>query len=161
MAMDSSASRMEKYLDGCQELISSHTPSTRLKGLTQLEWYLTQICPRKKEDYNNTDYRHFYKLQQGFEYNVAVWVLDALADLEGDEDIEAKCVLTCLTLTQGAVLVHADSQKLFGRPRNMALLLALLDRWQRTDVQILVLHTLICVMVDRWDNLRVGFKMRS
>ncbi len=62
-------------------------------------------------------YREFFKLQEGFEWNVALRLVGALDRLMGranDSDNDG-CILMCLDLIQGTMLLHPPSRKLFGR----------------------------------------------
>jgi len=65
-------------------------------------------------------FREFFKLQDGFEWNVATRLVAALERLLGKND-EANDVLiaTTLELTQGILLLHPPSRRLFSKEVHM------------------------------------------
>lgn len=62
-------------------------------------------------------YREFFKLQEGFEWNVALRLVNSLDRLmgkanDGQNDL---LILACLDLIQGVLLLHPPSRTLFSR----------------------------------------------
>jgi hypothetical protein len=62
-------------------------------------------------------FREFFKLQEGFEWNVALRLIGCLDRLlgkanDGQNDLQ---ILACLDLIQGALLLHPPSRALFSR----------------------------------------------
>ena len=66
-------------------------------------------------------FREFFKLQEGFEWNVGmrlVGTLDRLMAKGGDGQNDL-LILSALDLTQGVLLLHPPSKALFSREQNM------------------------------------------
>lgn len=66
-------------------------------------------------------FREFFKLQEGFEWNVALRLIGTLDRLmakgsDGQNDI---LILSALDLIQGLLLLHPPSKALFAREQNM------------------------------------------
>jgi hypothetical protein len=76
--------------------------------------------PRHKELSEITDdpaFREFFKLQEGFEWNVAMRLVNCLDRLLGKSNDGANdlLILACLDLIQGILLLHPPSRSLFSR----------------------------------------------
>lgn len=66
-------------------------------------------------------FREFFKLQEGFEWNVSLRLIGTLDRLlakgaDGQNDL---LILSALDLTQGLLLLHPPSKSLFSREQNM------------------------------------------
>lgn len=137
---------MEALLSLAFDNLSSYDGLKIKKGLKQVEGLLAQIClsspagasksPRKPSSSPTKDgdsppsphkalsglsddpaFREFFKLQQGFEWNVAQRLLTTLDRLvarggDGQNDL---LILNALDLIQGVLLLHPPSKALFSR----------------------------------------------
>jgi hypothetical protein len=129
---------MEALLSLAFDNLSSYDGLKIKKGLKQVEGLLAQIClssPATKttkrsqtaEDSSTTKtlselsidpaFREFFKLQEGFEWNVAQRLLTTLDRLvarggDGQNDL---LILNALDLIQGILLLHPPSKALFSR----------------------------------------------
>lgn len=93
------------------------------KRRSVIEPSTTKPPPAKKplsELKDDAAFREFFKLQDGFEWNVATRLVAALDKLLGRND-EANDLLiaTTLELTQGILLLHPPSRRLFSKEANM------------------------------------------
>jgi hypothetical protein len=134
---------MEALLSLSFDNLSSYDQNKIRKGLRQVEGLLAQIClsssspktasekrrsvidpgteppPRKVLNELGSDpaFREFFKLQDGFEWNVAMRLVNCLDRLLGkshDEQNDLLIVKT-LDLIQGILLLHPPSRSLFSR----------------------------------------------
>jgi len=139
---------MEALLSLAFDNISSYDQSKIRKGLRQVEGLLAQLClssntpktnsekrrstidpgkeppPRKELSELGSDpaFREFFKLQDGFEWNVAtrlVGTLDRLMGKSDDIDTRDILIIKTLDLIQGMLLLHPPSRVLFSREANM------------------------------------------
>ncbi|KAI0015658.1 putative cell division control protein [Xylariomycetidae sp. FL0641] len=98
----------------------------------------------------------FFKLQEGFEWNVALRLVSTLDRLvargaDGSNDL---MILSALDLTQGLMLLHPPSKTLFSRETYMNLLLDLLEPDFCPAVQSATLLTLVTALIDTPANTR-------
>jgi hypothetical protein len=138
---------MEALLSLSFDNLSSYDQSKIRKGLRQVEGLLAQIClsasspksaaekrrsvidpgreppPRKplNELVNDPAFREFFKLQEGFEWNVALRLVNCLDRLlgktnDGQNDL---LIIQTLDLIQGIMLLHPPSRSLFSRENYM------------------------------------------
>ena len=132
---------MEALLSLSFDNLSSYDQSKIRKGLRQVEGLLAQIClsssnspadrrrsvidpgteppPRKELSELSQDlaFREFFKLQEGFEWNVALRLVNCLDRLmgksnDGQNDL---LIIQTLDLIQGSLLLHPSSRSLFSR----------------------------------------------
>lgn len=133
---------MEALLSLSFDNLSSYDASKIRKGLRQVEGLLAQIClsnsprsnvdkrrsvidpgkeppPRKalSELPNDAAFREFFRLQEGFEWNVAMRLVTCLDRLmgksnDGQSDL---LIIQTLELIQGVLLLHPPSRSLFSR----------------------------------------------
>jgi hypothetical protein len=136
---------MEALLSLAFDNLSSYDGPKIKKGLKQVEGLLAQIClspparspkksapaasPTKESDPSSPPpkqladlsddpaFREFFKLQEGFEWNVAQRLLTTLDRLvarggDGQNDL---LILNALDLIQGVLLLHPPSKALFSR----------------------------------------------
>lgn len=140
---------MESLLSLAFDNLSSYDGSKIKKGLKQVEGLLAQIClsgpssspkkqsssPTKSPESSSSSpprkglpdlgsdpaFREFFKLQEGFEWNVAhrlLSTLDWLVARGGDGQYDLLIVNT-LDLIQGILLLHPPSKILFSRSVHM------------------------------------------
>lgn len=66
-------------------------------------------------------FREFFKLQEGFEWNVAMRLVGTLDRLmaKGSDGQNDLLILSALDLIQGVTLLHPPSKSLFAREQNM------------------------------------------
>lgn len=132
---------MEALLSLSFDNLSSYDQTKIRKGLRQVEGLLAQIClstssksadkrhsmidpgkepPPKKALHELGDdpaFREFFKLQDGFEWNVALRLVNCLDRLlgksnDGQNDL---LIIQTLDLIQGILLLHPSSRTLFSR----------------------------------------------
>lgn len=140
---------MENLLSLAFDNLSSLDGPKIRKGLRQVEGLLAQIClsdpkssgggsspgagsdgdsdggRRQRKDLaqlsRDPAFREFFKLQEGFEWNVAmrlIGTLDRLAAKSSDGSMDL-LMLSALDLIQGILLLHPPSKALFSREQNM------------------------------------------
>ncbi|KAI5797483.1 cell division control protein 14 [Peziza echinospora] len=157
---------MENLLCSAFDLLSSYDPVHVQRGLRHLEGLLAKLClgpathsaspttPSKKPD--DPAYREFIKLQNGFEWNVAIRLINCLEKLLGKQSNAqtSSLILSCLDLLQGLLLLHAPSRQLFARETNMNILLDLLDSGNNEAVQCAALLTLVSALLGKPQNTR-------
>jgi hypothetical protein len=139
---------MEALLSLAFDNLSSYDGPKIRKGLRQVEGLLAQIClsspkpdksqrskpidPGKEESTTpprkglgelaeDPAFREFFKLQEGFEWNVALRLINTLDRLmgKGDDGQNDLLILSALDLIQGILLLHPSSKALFSREQNM------------------------------------------
>ncbi|KAI0134537.1 putative cell division control protein [Xylariales sp. AK1849] len=98
----------------------------------------------------------FFKLQEGFEWNVAVRLVTTLDRLvaRGNDGQHDLLILSTLDLIQGVLLLHPPSKILFAREMYMNLLLDLLDTDFCPAIQSATLLTLVVALIDTPSNTR-------
>jgi hypothetical protein len=136
---------MEALLSLAFDNLSSYDGGRIRKGLRQVEGLLAQIClsrsspkhlavpnrrytisdpskespPRKQLQDLGDDpaFREFFKLQEGFEWNVTLRLVNCLDRLLGksNDDQNDLLILANLNLIQGTLLLHPPSRPLFSR----------------------------------------------
>ncbi len=147
---------MEALLSLSFDNISSYDQAKIRKGLRQVEGLLAQIClssstpkssaekrrsvidpgkeppPRKDllELSSDPAFREFFKLQDGFEWNVAMRLVNTLDRLLGKshDDSNDLLIVKTLDLIQGILLLHPPSRTLFSRELYMNVRVTYLPR---------------------------------
>ncbi|KAJ5987330.1 hypothetical protein N7451_011695 [Penicillium sp. IBT 35674x] len=170
---------MENLLAHSFDYLSSYEPSKIRKGLRQVEGLLAQIClskPKSTSDrrrsYLATEsqpvpkalselrddpaFREFFKIQDGFQWNVAMRLVSCLEHLlgRGSNGTNDMLIVCTLDLIQGALLLHPPSRTLFAREIYMNLLLDLLDPINCPAIQSATLLTLVTALLDCPANTR-------
>ncbi|KAK0108947.1 hypothetical protein ONS96_002784 [Cadophora gregata f. sp. sojae] len=175
---------MEALLSMSFDNLSSYDQAKIRKGLRQVEGLLAQIClsssnsspksaaekrrsvidpgkeppPRKalSELGNDPAFREFFKLQDGFEWNVAMRLVNCLDRLlgkshDGQNDL---LIIQTLDLIQGTLLLHPPSRTLFSRELYMNHLLDLLEPINCPAIQSATVITLACALIETPQNAR-------
>ncbi|KAK3370281.1 cell division protein Cdc14 [Podospora didyma] len=173
---------MESLLSLAFDNLSSFDGAKIRKGLKQVEGLLAQIClsgpssPRKQAATDSTAgegdlpprkglsdlggdpaFREFFKLQEGFEWNVAqriLTTLDWLVARGGDGKYDL-LIVNALDLIQGVLLLHPPSKVLFSRSIHMNLLLDLIEPINCPAIQSATIITLVVALLDCPHNIRV------
>ncbi|KAJ5291690.1 hypothetical protein N7478_000941 [Penicillium angulare] len=170
---------MENLLAHSFDYLSSYEPSKVRKGLRQVEGLLAQIClskPKSTPDRRRSvianeaqpvpkglselrddpAFREFFKLQDGFQWNVAMRLVSCLEHLlgRGSNGTNDMLIVCTLDLIQGALLLHPPSRTLFARDIYMNLLLDLLDPINCPAIQSATLLTLVAALLDCPSNTR-------
>jgi len=172
---------MEALLSLSFDNLSSYDTNKIRKGLRQIEGLLAQIClssapkasaeqrrsvidpgreppPRKPlgELGGDPAFREFFKLQEGFEWNVALRLVNCLDRLLGkvNDGTNDMCIVATLDLIQGLLLLHPPSKSLFSRELYMNHLLDLLEPVNCPAIQSATLLTLVCALIDTPQNTR-------
>ncbi|EAW07516.1 cell division control protein 14 [Aspergillus clavatus NRRL 1] len=175
---------METLLAHSFDYLSSYEPSKVRKGLRQVEGLLAQICLSKSKQpvsdkrksllsfgapppvpkalcdlKDDPAFREFFKLQDGFQWNVALRLVTCLEHLlgrgtNGTNGTNDLLILSTLDLIQGVLLLHPPSRTLFVREIYMNLLLDLLDPVNCPAVQCATLLTLVTALLDNPANTR-------
>ncbi|KAH7325949.1 cell division protein Cdc14, partial [Stachybotrys elegans] len=101
-------------------------------------------------------FREFFKLQEGFEWNVPLRLIGTLDRLmaKGSDGQNDLLILSALDLIQGSLLLHPPSKTLFSREQNMNLLLDLLEPINCPAIQSATLLTLVVALIDTPINTR-------
>ncbi|KAJ5082454.1 hypothetical protein N7532_011497 [Penicillium argentinense] len=173
---------METLLAHSFDYLSSYEPSKVRKGLRQVEGLLAQIClsksksPKSPTDrrrsclaveaqpvpkaltdlHDDPAFREFFKLQEGFQWNVAMRLVSCLEHLlgRGSNGTNDMLIVCTLDLIQGALLLHPSSRTLFAREIYMNLLLDLLDPINCPAIQSATLLTLVTALLECPANTR-------
>ncbi|OIW23686.1 putative cell division control protein [Coniochaeta ligniaria NRRL 30616] len=175
---------MEALLSVAFDNLSSFDGPKIKKGLKLVEGLLAQIClsqptsssksPTKKPTPQNETqpdapkpktlpdlahdpaFREFFKLQEGFEWNVAQRLLTTLDRLvaKGGDGQNDLLILSALDLIQGVLLLHPPSKALFSREIYMNLLLDLIEPVNCPAIQCATLLTLVVALIDTPTNTR-------
>ncbi|KAM7221075.1 hypothetical protein V8F06_003460 [Rhypophila decipiens] len=177
---------MESLLSLAFDNLSSYDGIKIKKGLKQVEGLLAQIClssPRPSSRQTPADFlgiqsssesqkpprkvladlssdpafREFFKLQDGFEWNIAqrlLPTLDWLVARGGDGQYDL-LIVNALDLIQGVLLLHPPSKVLFSRTMHMNLLLDLIEPVNCPAVQSATIITLVVALLDCPQNTRV------
>lgn len=101
-------------------------------------------------------FREFFRLQEGFEGNVAsrlVGCLERLLGMPGNENTNA-VILSALELLQGVLLLHPPSRTLFRQEIHMTVILDLLDVAIPPNVQSQALLALVSALLGNPENTR-------
>ncbi|KAH7026237.1 cell division protein Cdc14 [Microdochium trichocladiopsis] len=176
---------MENLLSLAFDNLSSYDGPKIRKGLRQIEGLLANIClsrgggkrSKERRDSVMTDsiredsptppstlldltddpaFYEFFKLQEGFEWNVALRLVNTLDRLlargaDGSNDL---LIMNALDLTQGILLLHPPSKAIFGREMYMNLLLDLLEPDFCPAIQSATLLTIVTALIDMPQNTR-------
>ncbi|KAI1764138.1 cell division control 14, SIN component [Hypoxylon sp. FL1150] len=175
---------MENLLSLAFDNLSSYDGPKIRKGLRQVEGLLANIClarPHSKDRRASTmikdpglnmeeesppqvlpditddpAFYEFFKLQEGFEWNVSMRLVSTLDRLvargaDGSNDL---LILSALDLLQGLMLLHPPSKALFSREMYMNLLLDLLEPDFCPAIQSTTIVTLVTALIDTPRNTR-------
>ncbi|KAI1341369.1 putative cell division control protein [Xylariaceae sp. FL0016] len=172
---------MENLLSLAFDNLSSYDGPKIRKGLRQVEGLLANICLSRqasgKERRGSKDsgqgpdspsnkslselnddpaFYEFFKLQEGFEWNVAMRLVTTLDRLlaKGGDGSNDLLILSALDLIQGIMLLHPPSKVLFSREMYMNLLLDLLEPDFCPAIQSATLLTLVTALIDTPQNTR-------
>ncbi|KAK4452438.1 cell division protein Cdc14 [Podospora aff. communis PSN243] len=171
---------MESLLSLAFDNLSSYDGAKIKKGLKQVEGLLAQIClsgpssPRKQSNAEGRSsesaprkglgdlgddpaFWEFFKLQEGFEWNIAqrlLATLDWLVVRGGDGQYDL-LIVNALDLIQGVLLLHPPSKVLFSRSMHMNLLLDLVEPVNCPAIQCATIITLVVALLDTPQNMRV------
>ncbi|KAI1006169.1 hypothetical protein K3495_g2052 [Podosphaera aphanis] len=167
---------MEALLSKSFDNLSSFDQPKIRKGLRQVEGLLAQIClssasnrhsapePTKEPHSgksladlaSDAAFREFFKLQDGFEWNVAIRLVNCLDRLLGKSHDEQNdlLIVQALELIQGVLLLHPPSRALFSRELYMNHLLDLLEPINCPAIQSATIITLVCALIDTPQNTR-------
>ncbi|KAL4895892.1 cell division protein Cdc14 [Aspergillus ambiguus] len=172
---------METLLAHSFDYLSSYEPNKVRKGLRQVEGLLAQICLSKSKQpvsdkrrsllsfgtpqpvpkalselKDDPAFREFFKLQEGFQWNVAMRLVTCLEHLlgRGSNGTNDLLIISTLDLIQGALLLHPPSRTLFAREIYMNILLDLLDPINCPAIQSATLLTLVTALLDHPANTR-------
>jgi hypothetical protein len=136
---------MEKLLSHSFDYLSSASPQKIRKGLRQVEGLLAQICLAQSPTVNKRHsmmplgqqsspcsrklaelrddpaFREFFKLQQNFQWNVAMRLISCLEHLmgKGSNGQNDLLIVSTMDLLQGVLLLHPPSRELFAREIHM------------------------------------------
>ncbi|OTB09001.1 hypothetical protein M426DRAFT_130387 [Hypoxylon sp. CI-4A] len=177
---------MENLLSLAFDNLSSWDGPKIRKGLRQVEGLLANIClsrsqnakdrrassvlrdlgqmddeeplPPKSIDEVTDDpaFYEFFKLQEGFEWNIAMRLVGTLDRLlaKGADGSNDLLILSALDLLQGLMLLHPPSKSLFTREIHMNLLLDLLEPDFCPAIQSATVVTLVTALIDTPRNTR-------
>ncbi|KAK9477208.1 cell division protein Cdc14 [Lipomyces japonicus] len=167
---------MESLLSSAFDQLLSYDPTSVRRGLRHIEGLLAHLCrpydaAGASKRSNNKDkpsvvdtrvaddpaYREFLRLQDGFEWNIALRLISCMEKLLGQEsnDLTTLLLLSSLDLLQGVLLIHAPSRRVFARDVNMTILLDLLEPQSSSpQIQSATVNTLVCALVEEWPNVR-------
>ncbi|KAL8698759.1 MAG: hypothetical protein Q9201_006390 [Fulgogasparrea decipioides] len=166
---------MENLLSLSFDYLSSFDGVKIRKGLRQLEGLLAQIClsrtttaaerrrsmiqdgatkssPKDLASLSEDPaFREFFKLQEGFEWNVAIRLITCLERLlgKGSNGQNDLLLVSTLDLLRGVLLIHPPSRSLFAREIYMNLLLDLLDPSSCPAVQASAVLTLVTALLEQ------------
>ncbi|KAL8841509.1 MAG: hypothetical protein Q9170_000892 [Blastenia crenularia] len=166
---------MENLLSLSFDYLSSFDGVKIRKGLRQLEGLLAQLClsrtttaaerrrsvapdgvakPGLKDLASlsgDPAFREFFKLQEGFEWNVAIRLISCLERLlgKGSNGQNDLLLVSTLDLLRGVLLIHPPSRSLFARDIYMNLLLDLLDPSSCPAVQSSAVLTLVTALLEQ------------
>ncbi|TVY85802.1 Cell division control protein [Lachnellula willkommii] len=173
---------MEALLSLSFDNLSSYDQGKIRKGLRQIDGLLAEVClssaspksaaekrrsvidpgkeppPLKKLGELGSDpaFREFFKLQDGFEWNVATRLINCLDRLlgksnDGQNDL---LIIQTLDLLQGIMLLHPPSRNLFSTESHMNQLLDLLEPMWCPAIQSTTIITLVCALIETPQNTR-------
>jgi hypothetical protein len=202
---------MEALLSLAFDNIASKDTQKVRKGLRQIEGMLAQICLSSVKSKPSTPghrrnqsainlgeqpqpvpkklcqlaedpaFREFFRLQEGFEWNVVTRVADCLNRLLGMTSSKGKSfpletrsgrrltrridgqndllILSSLSNLRGLLLLHPPSRIIFGREVYMNLLLDLLDPYNCPAIQSAALLVLVTALLATPQNTRIFEQM--
>ncbi|EXJ65856.1 uncharacterized protein A1O5_11097 [Cladophialophora psammophila CBS 110553] len=174
---------MEALLSHSFDYLSSSSPQKIRKGLRQVEGLLAQLClprtnnaankrqsmlllgssapssphSRKLSDLSSDPaFREFFKLQQSFQWNIAMRLVASLERLLGKESNGTNdlLIIQTLDLIQGVLLLHPPSRALFSQEIYMNLYLDLLDPSNCPAIQSSTIMALVTSLLDHPQNTR-------
>ncbi|EXJ80096.1 hypothetical protein A1O3_08382 [Capronia epimyces CBS 606.96] len=171
---------METLLSHSFDYLSSASPQKIRKGLRQVEGLLAQLCLLKASPVDRRQsmmllgssppqlgkrlcelpedpaFREFFKLQQSFQWNIAMRLVACLERLLGKESNGTNDLLVTQTLDliQGILLLHPPSRALFGQEIYMNLFLDLLDPSNCPAIQSSTIMALVTSLLDQPQNTR-------
>ncbi|PNS16574.1 hypothetical protein CAC42_74 [Sphaceloma murrayae] len=169
---------MESLLSLSFDNISSRDINKIRKGLRQIEGLLAQICLAEEKGNKKAKkqkpgrespsgcslsqvaadpaFREFFRLQEGFEGNVASRLVGCLERLLGmpNYDHTNVVIVSALDLLQGVLLLHPPSRSLFRQEIHMNVVLDLLDAANPPAVQSQALLVLVSALLANPDNTR-------
>ncbi|KAK2744936.1 hypothetical protein FQN57_004065 [Myotisia sp. PD_48] len=172
---------MEILLAHSFDYLSSYDQGKIRKGLRQVEGLLAQVClsrsklsaaekrrsmialgstpsPPKtlSELRDDPAFREFYKLQDGFQWNVTLRLVSCLEHLlgRGSNGANDLLIISALDLIQGVLLLHPPSRSLFSREIYMNILLDLLEPANCPAIQSATLLALVTALLDTPANTR-------
>ncbi|KAM3452366.1 hypothetical protein NHJ6243_009393 [Beauveria neobassiana] len=135
--------------------------TTRMTGVDSEDDATTSPPPPPRKDLGRLSqdpaFREFFKLQEGFEWNIGLRLISTLDRLmaKGSDGQNDLLILSALDLLQGAMLLHPPSKGLFQREQNMNLLLDLLEPFNCPAIQSATLLTLVVALIEMPKNTRV------
>ncbi|KIW99470.1 uncharacterized protein Z518_11209 [Rhinocladiella mackenziei CBS 650.93] len=171
---------METLLSHSFDYLSSTSPQRIRKGLRQVEGLLAQLCLPKVTALNKRQsmlllgsssppsgkklselpedpaFREFFKLQQSFQWNIAMRLVACLERLLGKESNGTNdlLIIQTLDLIQGVLLLHPPSRALFSQEIYMNLFLDLLDPSNCPAIQSSTIMALVTSLLDQPQNTR-------
>lgn len=101
-------------------------------------------------------FREFFKLQDGFQWNIATRLIQTLDRLlaKSDDGSMDLLMLSALDSLQGVLLLHPPSRLLFSREQSMNLLLDLLEPVNCPAIQAATLLVLVAALLETPRNTR-------
>ncbi|KAK4546844.1 hypothetical protein LTR36_001576 [Oleoguttula mirabilis] len=113
-------------------------------------------CKKLGELRRDAAFREFFRLQEGFRWNVASRLIATLERLMGLHSASTTdlVILSTLDLLQGVLLLHPPSRTLFNREDYMNLLLDLLDASNPPKIQSQALLVLVTALLANPKNTR-------
>ncbi|KAJ4407271.1 hypothetical protein N0V82_009960 [Gnomoniopsis sp. IMI 355080] len=101
-------------------------------------------------------FREFFKLQDGFQWNIATRLIQTLDKLyaKSDDGSLDLLMLSALDSLQGVLLLHPSSRNLFSRVQSMNLLLDLLEPINCPAIQSATLLVLVVALLETPRNTR-------
>ncbi|KAK6332489.1 60S ribosomal protein L3 [Orbilia blumenaviensis] len=182
------ASPEEVLSQAFDRLSHSHSPSSMEIGLKAIDAYLAIVCSTpvpivspanhplsipppppsfrgERGEGNKLAYptspwiKEFRRLQDGFEYNIALRVIGCIDRIllekkKYSSEQQNSLLAACLECLQGVLLLHPQSQNLFAREAHMATFITLLTHPQPPDLHILTIDTLVTSLLDSPANTR-------
>ncbi|KIV86416.1 hypothetical protein PV11_02028 [Exophiala sideris] len=168
---------METLLSHSFDYLSSPSPQKIRKGLRQVEGLLAQLCLSKTPAANKRHslqpassptgkklselpedpaFQEFFKLQQSFQWNIAMRLVACLERLLGKESngTNDMLIIQTLDLIQGVLLLHPPSRALFSQEIYMNLFLDLLDPANCPAIQSSTIMALVTSLLDHPQNAR-------
>ncbi|KIW93048.1 uncharacterized protein Z519_06897 [Cladophialophora bantiana CBS 173.52] len=174
---------MEALLSHSFDYLSSSSPQKIRKGLRQVEGLLAQLCLSRTNNAANKRqsmlllgssapssphskklsdlpsdpaFREFFKLQQSFQWNIAMRLVASLERLLGKESNGTNdlLIIQTLDLIQGVLLLHPPSRALFSQEIYMNLFLDLLDPSNCPAIQSSTIMALVTSLLDHPQNTR-------
>ncbi|KAF3761107.1 cell division control 14, SIN component [Cryphonectria parasitica EP155] len=176
---------MEHLLSVSFDHLASFDGPKIKKGLRQIDGLLAQVClsahdaaakkrkvstngshspneHQSRSRYSLSDlsgdaaFREFFKLQDGFQWNIATRLVQTLDKLyaKSDDGSLDMLIVSALDSLQGVLLLHPPSRVLFSRVQNMNLLLDLLEPINCPAIQSATLLVLVVALLETPANTR-------